>query len=227
MAALLRPISVVAARAAISSSASGVRFLHSFAAPLAPFAAPLASSAPARPPTTLGHMHAPPPIATDSASFAALRARGNAFVDKSSAIADFLVGDAGMHRRSRAFFARPRKFGKSLTLDVAATMLAAGELQCGLRPKTLKVRPKTMKSCNFFKKTELKHNFLHRVRAVKSSICLLNFSVTRIFHRRVGPGMDYYNRTTSTFLGGRGSEPLGARVQLILTPYTFSLLLLA
>ena len=132
-AALLRPISVAATRAAISSSASVARFLHSFAAPLSPFAAPLALSAPART-TTLGHVHAPPPIATDSASFAALRARRDAFVDKSDAIAELLAGDAGMHRRSRAFFARPRKFGKSLTLDVAATMLAAGELPAGVAP---------------------------------------------------------------------------------------------
>ena len=136
MTALLHPISVAATRAAISSSASGARFLHSFAAPHAPFAAPFAAPmrAPRSPPPTPGHMQAPPAIALDSASFAALRARRDAFVDKTDAIAELLAGDVGMHRRSRAFFARPRKFGKSLTLDVAATMLAAGELPTGVMP---------------------------------------------------------------------------------------------
>ena len=49
------------------------------------------------------------------------RARGEAYVDRTSAIADLLASDEAMS----TFFARPRKFGKSLTLDVAAEMLAA------------------------------------------------------------------------------------------------------
>jgi len=77
---------------------------------------------------------APATVALDSPSFPVLRARGDAFIDKTSSIADLLASDAGMHRRSRAFFARPRKFGKSLTLDVAAEMLAAGELPAGVAP---------------------------------------------------------------------------------------------
>ena len=36
-------------------------------------------------------------ISLDSAGFAALRARGNALVDKTGAIADLLMGDDGMH----------------------------------------------------------------------------------------------------------------------------------
>ena len=39
-----------------------------------------------------------------------------------------------MRLRRRAFFARPRKFGKSLTRDVAAQMLAAGALPPGVAP---------------------------------------------------------------------------------------------
>jgi hypothetical protein len=70
-------------------------------------------------------------FALDSPSFPDLRARHDAYVDKASAIADLLVGDAGTHRHTRAFFARPRKFGKSLTLD---TMLAAGDLPAGVAP---------------------------------------------------------------------------------------------
>ena len=71
-------------------------------------------------------------LALKSASFAVLRARGAAYVDKTSAIADLLASDEGMYRQTRAFFARPRKFGKSLTLDVAAEMLAAGALPAGV-----------------------------------------------------------------------------------------------
>ena len=65
-----------------------------------------------------------------SASFKVLRARGSSYVDKTSAIADLLASDVAMS----AFFARPRKFGKSLTLDVAAEMLAAGALPAGVVP---------------------------------------------------------------------------------------------
>ena len=73
-------------------------------------------------------------IALDSTDFVALRARCNPFVDKTSAIADLLVGDEGMYNARRAFFARPRKFGKSLTMDICATMLAAGALPDGVAP---------------------------------------------------------------------------------------------
>jgi hypothetical protein len=73
-------------------------------------------------------------IGLDSPSFQTLRARRNAYVDKTSAIADLLVGDEGMRSQTRAFFARPRKFGKSLTLDVAAELLAAGALPAGVAP---------------------------------------------------------------------------------------------
>ena len=81
--------------------------------------------------------HASPPpmtIGLDSPSFPALRARRDTYVDKTSAIADLLASDEGMYRQTRAFFARPRKFGKSLTLDVAAEMLAAGALPPGAKP---------------------------------------------------------------------------------------------
>ena len=70
----------------------------------------------------------------DSPSFPALRSDRSAYVDKTSAIADLLASDEGMRLRRRAFFARPRKFGKSLTLDVAAQMLAAGALPPGVEP---------------------------------------------------------------------------------------------
>jgi hypothetical protein len=90
------------------------------------------ASAARRAPLRIAHARALSAIAVDSARFDELRARGNALVDKTSAIADMLAGDAGMHNATRAFFARPRKFGKSLTLDVAGTMLAAGELPAGV-----------------------------------------------------------------------------------------------
>lgn len=69
-------------------------------------------------------------IATHSPDFPIMRAGRAALVDKTSAIADLLnfadPGDA-----HRIFFARPRKFGKSLTLSIAAEMLAAGPLPSG------------------------------------------------------------------------------------------------
>ena len=64
----------------------------------------------------------------DSASFAQMRLGRDAFIDKTGAIADLLMSEEGMLSQRRAFFARPRKFGKSLTLDIAASMLAAGKL---------------------------------------------------------------------------------------------------
>ena len=73
-------------------------------------------------------------ISVDSTPFQTLRARDNAFVDKTGVIADLLMCDEGMYNRTRAFFSRPRKFGKSLTLDIAAEMLAAGALPVGVSP---------------------------------------------------------------------------------------------
>ena len=70
----------------------------------------------------------------DSPDFPALRGDRSAYVDKTGAIADLLVSDAGMRVQRRVFFARPRKFGKSLTLSVAGEMLAAGELPAGVKP---------------------------------------------------------------------------------------------
>ena len=63
-------------------------------------------------------------------SFAALRASGKLFVDKTGAIADLLAAKD----RSCVFFARPHAFGKSLTLSTAAEMLAAGPLPPGVAP---------------------------------------------------------------------------------------------
>jgi hypothetical protein len=73
-------------------------------------------------------------IGLDSVDFPDLRKRQDTFVDKTSAIADLLQSPSGMLRSSRAFFMRPRKFGKSLTLSIAAEMLAAGELPRGVAP---------------------------------------------------------------------------------------------
>jgi hypothetical protein len=70
----------------------------------------------------------------DSPNFPELRSDRSAYVDKTGAIADLLMSEDGMRRRRRIFFARPRKFGKSLTLSVAAEMLAAGELPPGVKP---------------------------------------------------------------------------------------------
>ena len=58
-----------------------------------------------------------------------LRAINCPFVDKTGAVADFLVN---MEPTPQAFFVRPRKFGKSLTLSIAAEMLAAGALPHGV-----------------------------------------------------------------------------------------------
>jgi hypothetical protein len=63
-----------------------------------------------------------------------LRAHRSAYVDKTGAIADLLASDEGMRDQPCVFFSRPRKFGKSLTLSVAAEMLAAGELPPGVKP---------------------------------------------------------------------------------------------
>jgi hypothetical protein len=74
----------------------------------------------------------PPTIGLARASLASLRASRDAYVDKTSALADLLAG--GMCDHPYAFFARLYKFGKSLTLDVAAKILAAGALPEGVAP---------------------------------------------------------------------------------------------
>jgi hypothetical protein len=72
-------------------------------------------------------------IAVNSPEFSVMRSGGAAFVDKTGAIAD-LLNHAAPGNAHRLFFARPRKFGKSLTLSVAAEMLAAGALPPGVAP---------------------------------------------------------------------------------------------
>ena len=67
----------------------------------------------------------------DSKDFPYLRSRGSLLVDKTGAIADLLSGV--MRDNTCVFFARPRKFGKSLTLSIAAEMLAAGPLPTGVK----------------------------------------------------------------------------------------------
>ena len=71
-------------------------------------------------------------IAVRSPDFPVMRAGSMALVDKTSAIADLLnYGSPDAHR---VFFARPRKYGKSLTLSIAAEMLAAGKLPLSAQP---------------------------------------------------------------------------------------------
>ncbi len=72
-------------------------------------------------------------LSLESNSFAALRASGK-LVDKTGAIADLLGGAPLMKDRNNVFFARPPGFGKSLTLSIAAEMLAAGPLPLGVAP---------------------------------------------------------------------------------------------
>ena len=71
-------------------------------------------------------------IAVSSPDFSVMRAGSMALVDKTSAIADLL--NRGAPDAHRVFFARPRKFGKSLTLSIAGEMLAAGALPPGVAP---------------------------------------------------------------------------------------------
>ena len=66
----------------------------------------------------------------NSPSFATIRECGMPLVDKTAAIAEMLTFSDPL----RVFFTRPRKFGKSLTLDMAARMLAAGSLPPGVEP---------------------------------------------------------------------------------------------
>jgi hypothetical protein len=69
-------------------------------------------------------------INVSSIHFAKMRAEGAPFVDKTDAIADLLCSGT----TERAFFVRPRKFGKSLTLDIMAALLRAGKLPLGVAP---------------------------------------------------------------------------------------------
>jgi hypothetical protein len=69
----------------------------------------------------------------NSPEFSVMRSGGAAFVDKTGAIAD-LLNHASPGDAHRLFFVRPRKFGKSLTLSIAAEMLAAGALPPGVAP---------------------------------------------------------------------------------------------
>lgn len=73
-------------------------------------------------------------LALDSPDFPVLRTRRNAFVDKTGAIADLLMSGEGMRNQQRVLFVRPRAFGKTLTLSIAAEMLAAGALPDGVEP---------------------------------------------------------------------------------------------
>lgn len=70
------------------------------------------------------------PVDLISSGFVTLRSKGKAYVDKTSAIVDVLAAHQLSHR---AFFARPRGFGKSLAIDVMAEMLAAGPLPAGVK----------------------------------------------------------------------------------------------
>lgn len=63
-------------------------------------------------------------IDLESSGFRDIRDNKCAFVDKTSAIADFLASRSS----KRAFLSRPRRFGKSTTMEVIAEMLAAGDL---------------------------------------------------------------------------------------------------
>ena len=58
-----------------------------------------------------------------------MREDGDLYVDKTKPIAQFL---AGSETYQRSIFTRPRKFGKSLVLDIMAEMLCAGEFPEGV-----------------------------------------------------------------------------------------------
>jgi len=66
-----------------------------------------------------------------SSGFLTMRRDGAAYVDKTGAIVDVLANPL---LSRRAFFPRPRRFGKSLTISVMAEMLAAGQLPEGVTP---------------------------------------------------------------------------------------------
>lgn len=70
-------------------------------------------------------------ISLQSPGFETMRKRDIAFVDKTSAIADFLIDETAS---SRAILTRPRRFGKSLNLDIMGHMLRAGSLPTDVKP---------------------------------------------------------------------------------------------
>ncbi len=72
-------------------------------------------------------------LALSSPTFTTMRTEGAIMVDKTGAIVDMLNchAKADVHR---VFFARPRKFGKSLTITTSAAILAAGDLPGGVDP---------------------------------------------------------------------------------------------
>ena len=86
------------------------------------------------PPTAAALLHLARQIAKGSPGFAQLRKHGYAYLDKTGAIADLLASMGACATRRRAYFVRPRVYGRSLTLDVAAEMLRAGALPRGVAP---------------------------------------------------------------------------------------------
>lgn len=72
----------------------------------------------------------PAQISTASVGFLEMRSRGLLLVDKTAAIADLLCS----YMTQRAIFSRPRRFGKSLTLDIMAQLLRAGRLPDAVTP---------------------------------------------------------------------------------------------
>ena len=66
------------------------------------------------------------PLQLSSPAFTRLLASKAPFVDKTSGVADLLMG--GVAATHRAVIARPNTFGKSLTLGTARAILAAGDL---------------------------------------------------------------------------------------------------
>ena len=76
-----------------------------------------------------------PAFSLKSQDFASIREAGVAFVDKTGPLADLLASPNPSNPSAspayRCFFHRPRKFGKSLTLNIAAHMLGAGQLPAG------------------------------------------------------------------------------------------------
>ena len=68
--------------------------------------------------------HSSPPLLIDTTGdFAALRRRGMLYVDKTKAIARL----AGYARGTNVFFARPRRFGKSLLVSILAALFRGAE----------------------------------------------------------------------------------------------------
>ena len=70
-------------------------------------------------------------LPVDSPAFSEIMQDKYPMVDKTDAVADLLTLKASILRLA---FSRPRKFGKSLVLDMAAEILAAGRLPEGVQP---------------------------------------------------------------------------------------------